>query len=115
MKPFHLKLIIIGFLLNSCGQIPYERFDSNKWQKTDLNLGENSQMRWNMMNDLRKKFKLVGMMKPEIDNLLGKPDGEGDYEYYYSLGMTGTGINIGKLTILFDKTNKVKEIKVTQG
>ena len=115
MKTFYLKLIIIGFLLNSCGQISYERFDSDKWQKTDPDIREKTQMRWNMMNDLRNKFKLVGMMKPEIDKLLGKPDYEVDYEYSYYLGMTGTGINTGRLTIFFDKKNKVREIKVTQG
>ncbi len=101
--------------LNSCGQFSHVKFDSNKWKTTNFNLEENWDLRWKMMNDLRNNFSLVGMSKTEIEKLLGKTEIESSTEFSYSLGMTGTGINTGKLTIYFDKNNKVEKIKVTQG
>ena len=112
---FQQYLLLTGLLLNSCGQISHEKFDSYKWQNANLDLEENWNLRWNMMNDLRKKHHLVGMTKFEIQKLLGSPDNEIHSEFYYYLGMTGTGINTGRLTIIFDKNDIVKEIKCTQG
>jgi len=68
-----------------------------------------------MMNDLRKNHELVGMKKAEIENLLGKPDSETNSEYSYYLGMTGTGINTGSLTITFNESGTVEKINVHQG
>lgn len=67
------------------------------------------------MNDLRKKHKLVGMTKAEIEKLLGKFDSENKVYCSYYLGFTGRGINTGTLTIFFDKNNMVTSISVTQG
>ncbi len=107
--------IIIGLLLSSCGQISYVKFDSDKWKRSDLNTEENRDLRWKMMNDLRKNHELVGMKKSEIEKLLGKPDSETKSEYRYYLGMTGTGINTGSLTIIFNESEVVKKINVHQG
>ena len=108
-------LIIIGLLLSSCGQISHVKFDSDKWKNSDLNTEENWDLRWNMMNDLRKNHELVGMKKAEIEKLLGKPDSETNSEYSYYLGMTGTGINTGSLTITFNESGIVEKINVHQG
>jgi hypothetical protein len=108
-------LIIIGLLLSSCGQISHAKFDSNKWKNSDLNTEENWDLRWKMMNDLRKNHELVGMKKAEIEKLLGKPDSQINSEFSYYLGMTGTGINTGSLTITFNKNEIVEKINVHQG
>lgn len=107
--------IIIGLILSSCGQISHAKFNSDKWKNSDLNIEENWGLRWKMMNDLRKKYDLVGKRKTEIQKLLGKPDNENNNEFYYNLGMTGTGINTGSLTITFDESEIVIIIKVYQG
>ena len=107
--------IIIGLLLSSCGQISHAKFDAEKWKNSDLNTEENWDLRWKMMNDLRKNHELVGMKKAEIEKLLGKPDSETNSEFRYYLGMTGKGINTGSLTITFNKNEIVEKINVHQG
>ena len=93
-------LIIIGLLLCSCGQISHTKFDSDKWKNSNLNTEENWDLRWTMMNDLRKNHELVGMKKAEIEELLVKPDSATNSEFNYYLGMTGTGINSQPLCLL---------------
>ena len=107
--------IIIGFLLCSCGQISHAKFDADKWKNADLNNEENWDLRWKMMNDLRKNNDLVGMKKAEIEKILGKPDSETNSEFSYYLGMTGTGINTGSLIITFNENEIVEKINVHQG
>ena len=104
--------IIIGLLLSSCGQISHAKFDAEKWKNSDLNTEKNWDLRWKMMNDLRKNHELVGMKKAEIEKLLGKPDSETNSEFRYYLGMTGKGINTGSLTITFNKNEIVEKINV---
>jgi len=99
----------------SCGKISHEKFDSEKWKTSDLNAEENWNLRWDMMNDLRNKHKLVGLTKNEALKLLGKPDSENNYEMNYYLGFSGRGINTGRLTLILDKNGIVKNIKVWQG
>lgn len=108
-------ILLIGLLLSSCGQISHEKFDSDKWQNSNLNLEENWNLRWSMMNDLRNNYKLKGQTKKEIIELLGKPENETKNEFYYYLGYSGKGINTGTLTVIFDGNNIVSEIKVHQG
>ena len=108
-------ILLIGLLLSSCGQISHEKFDSDIWQNSNLNLEENWNLRWSMMNDLRNNYKLKGQTKKEIIELLGKPENETKNEFYYYLGYSGKGINTGTLTVIFDGNNIVSEIKVHQG
>ncbi len=96
-------------------KISHQEFDSHKWKNSNFTLEENWDLRWKMMNDLRNNFELVEMNKAEIVKLLGNPDYKENNDYCYNLGMTGTGINTGNLTIFFDENNKVKKIKVRQG
>lgn len=112
---FIFLLIFFCLFLSACGNITVEKFDSYKWKNLNLNIEENQDLRWNMMNDLRKKHKLVGMTKSEIENLLGKFDDENKTYCSYYLGLTGRGINTGTLTLTFDKNNVVTSISVTQG
>ncbi|TRZ43971.1 hypothetical protein [Robertkochia solimangrovi] len=72
-------------------------------------------MRWDMMNSLRENYTLTGMSKPEILQLLGKPDSAIKSEFRYFLGHTRFGINTGSLTLKFDDADKVVTINVYQG
>lgn len=107
--------IIIAVILCSCGQISHAKFDSNKWKNSNLNLEENWNLRWEMMNDLRKNYDLIGMTKSDVINLLGNNADDTSKEFCYYLGMTGTGINTGRLIIIFDENDIVKDFKVFQG
>lgn len=110
---FFLASIVL--CLSSCRNISFDEFDSHKWKNSNLYLEENQNLRWNMMNDLRKKHQLVGMTKAEIEKLLGKFDEENKMFCSYYLGYTGRGINTGTLKLIFDKDNIVKSISVNQG
>ena len=107
--------VITTLFLFSCGEISHRKFDSNKWKTSNLNTEENFDLRWRMMNDLKKKYDLKGKSKTEIILLLGKPDTETRNELSYYLGYTGKGINTGSLILSFDENNKVQKIRVWQG
>lgn len=107
--------IIIGLLVCSCGQISHATFDSDKWKNSDLNAEENWDLRWKMMNDLRKNHTLLGMKKNDVIELLGKPDSETNSAFNYYLGMTGRGINTGNLTLTFNGKATVEKVTVNQG
>ena len=112
---YKLFLISFALFLFSCGKISHEKFDSNKWKTSNLNDEENISLRWDMMNELRNNYQVIGKSKTEIINLLGKPDSEINNEISYFLGYSRRGINTGNLTLTFDKNNKVQKIKVWQG
>lgn len=108
-----LIVILSGFFLR--GKIVHEKFNSDVWKTANLNLEENWSLRWDMMNDLRRRHKLVGMSKREIIDLLGKPETATNSEFIYYLGLSKTGINTGSLTITFNDSDIVTNIKVWQG
>lgn len=115
-------IIIIGILLISGvllrGKIPHEKFDSDEWKNSDLNLEKNWSLRWDMMNSLRNNHDLVGMSKNEVIRLLGKPDdssSEKENFMYYYLGYSHKGINTGSLTLKLNRQGEVINIKVWQG
>lgn len=117
-KPITILAILLyaflGFFFLK-GKIVYKKFDSHVWKTANLNKEENWSLRWNMMNDLRNRYKLVGITKKEIIDLLGKPDGSTKSEFRYYLGYSKTGINTGILTISFDEKEIATAIKVWQG
>lgn len=97
------------------GKVTHKNFDSTLWKTANLNLEKNWTLRWDMMNDLRRSYKLVGMTKNEIIDLLGDPGDTTSSEFRYYLGYSQTGINTGTLIISFNDKNIVKEIRVWQG
>lgn len=101
------------FLLK--GKIVHEKFNSQIWKTADLNKEENWSLRWDMMNDLRNKHKLVGMSKKDIIELLGKPNDSTKSEFRYYLGYSKSGINTGTLTITFDEKEIVSDVNVWKG
>ena len=118
MKKLRLPLIVVILILSAFllrGKIPHEKFNSELWKTANLNSEENMTLRWDMMNDLRNKYKLVGMTKKEIIELLGDPGDTASSEFRYYLGYSKTGINTGSLIITFNDKNIVKEIRVWQG
>lgn len=108
-------VIIILSVLFLRGKIVHEKFDSHIWKTANLNSEVNWSLRWDMINDLRNKHKLVGITKNEIINLLGTPESEFNSEFRYYLGYSKRGINTGTLIITFDNNNIVTGIKVWQG
>src|SRR5881397_1497442 len=95
-----LLLVSSAFFLK--GKIIHEKFNSGVWKTANLNLEENWSLRWDMMNDLRNRYKLVGMSKSKIIDLLGNPETETNSEFVYYLGYSKNGINTGSLTISFN-------------
>lgn len=106
-----ISLAILFLLVLNCSK--KKEFDSNEWKnwvETETTLDT----RWLMHKDLLRKYKLKGVSRDSILNLLGKPDSEIDNEYRYFLGSTGRGINTGTMTITFEN-GSVVDIKVTNG
>ena len=62
------------------GKISGEKFESQKWKTANMNSEENWSLRWDMMNDLRNDYQLIGMSKNEIIKLLGEPENYSDLE-----------------------------------
>lgn len=97
------------------GKIPYKNFDPQVWKTANLNLEENISLRWDMMNDLRNRYPLVGMTKREIVDLLGSPPDTDGAEFRYYLGYSKRGINTGSLIIYFNDHDIVTAALVWQG
>jgi|SRR5690625_29563 len=104
-------IFLIGFLLK--GNISHEKFDSDRWKNWTESETEWS-LRWDMMNSLRNDYKLKGMTKNEILELLGEPELNTNTEFRYYLGYSKRGINTGALTIKFEN-NKVVDYSVWNG
>jgi hypothetical protein len=118
MKKFRIPLIIVGIILTAFmlrGKIPHEKFNSEVWKTANLDLEENMSLRWDMMNDLRNRYKLVSMTKKQIIDLLGNGGDPGSSEFRYYLGYSKTGINTGMLEVTFSDKDIVTEIRVWQG
>ena len=118
MKKLRLPLFVAILILSAFllwGRIPHEKFNSELWKTANLNSEENMSLRWDMMNDLRNKYKLVGMTKKGVINLLGNPGDTASSEFRYYLGYSKTGINTGSLIITFNDKDIVTEIRVWQG
>ena len=106
---------MITFLFKNCGKYSHEKFSSDSWKNSNLNTEENASLRWDMMNDLRNNYEIIGLNKTEVKNLLGNPNTE-TYTYFsYALGYSRYGINTGTLWVTFDKNNKAIKISVTDG
>lgn len=119
MKKINIFIIVIVTVficgLRFSGKISGEKFDPYKWKNANLNIEDNMSLRWDMMNSLRNNYKLIGMSKNQIFNLLGKPDSDFSTEkkFTYYLGYSKIGINTGSLIIKFEN-ERVIEIDVWQ-
>lgn len=105
-------LIIIALSLK--GRITHEKFDADRWKNWTESETEWS-LRWDMMNSLRNNYKLTGMTKDEIIDLLGEPESQTPTKFTYYLGMAKKGIDTGRLTIQFNENGKVINYMVTNG
>jgi hypothetical protein len=109
-----ILIFILGFGLR--GKVSGEKFNSQKWKTTDMNSENDFSLRWDMMNSLRNNYKLNGMKKSEIINLLGKPDStfSTPKTFRYFLGYAHSGIDTGSLIIKFNDETVEKHL-VTKG
>ena len=118
MKKLRIPLFLIGIVLTAFilrGKFPHEKFNSEVWKTANLNLEENMTLRWDMMNDLRNRYTLVGMTKKQIIDLLGDDRDNTSREFMYYLGYSKRGINTGTLIITFNEKDIVAKIEVWQG
>ena len=79
-----ISLVLFGPIVGDYSQ--RTPFDSNKW-KTAAN--EEKPVRLRMVDDLLSRYKLQGMSREDIEQLLGKPPPTNyfrEYEYVYWLG-----------------------------
>nr|WP_315131049.1 hypothetical protein [uncultured Flavobacterium sp.] len=118
-KPIIIFIILISIIVCGIGlrgKISGEKFDSQKWKTTKMNSEDDFSLRWDMMNSLRNNYKLIGMSKNEIINLLGKPDENFTTEktFRYYLGASHSGIDTGSLIIDFEN-GFVKNFQVWKG
>lgn len=96
--------LIIVVLVGLRGKLSGIQFDSVKWKTTKLNTENELSLRWDMMNSLRNNYKLIGMSRTEIINLLGQPNNEfsSSSSFRYFLGFAKSGIDTGTLIIVFE-------------
>ena len=102
--------IIIACFLSGCSR---QSFDSEKWKNwkdTESTLF----VRRDMVEDLTKQYKLVGMSRSEINDLLGKPNAVNNRSIGYDLGPTGQGTDYGWLILTLDDNEVVKRFKITE-
>src|SRR5690349_19997667 len=118
MKKLRTPLIIVAIILAAFmlrGKIPHKKVNSEVWKNATLNSEENMTLRWDMMNDLRNKHKLVGMTKKQIIDLLGNGGDLISSKLIYYIGYSKTGINTCRSIITFNSKNIVTPIRVWQG
>lgn len=88
-------------------------FNSNEWKNWVESEGSLN-TRWLMHEDLLDNYDLKTYNKKQILNLLGKPNSETNNEYYYLLGATGNGIDMGTMIFKF-KNDSIVDINVVGG
>jgi hypothetical protein len=116
LKIFIILGVLFGIALGLRGKISHQVFDSEAWKNANMRSENEWSLRWDMMNDLRKKHHLIGMKRKEIVDLLGYPEEPStEMEFRYYLGYSKKGINTGSLIITFNDKGIVKAIKVWQG
>ncbi|MBL4679323.1 MAG: hypothetical protein JKY88_01215 [Pseudomonadales bacterium] len=106
-----LSFMVILLFTVSCSE--QKDFNSDEW-KNWVESESSPNTRWLMHKDLLKQYELKGVSRDSILNLLGEPNTQYSNEFYYQLGYTGRGINIGTMTITFEN-GSVVDIKVTDG
>lgn len=90
------------------------KFDQDRWKNWIDSEAELS-LRWDMMEDVQKHHKMIGMTRSEVIDLLGQPTSEATAELSYYLGMARNGINIGRLTLNLNESNVVTSVNVWDG
>ncbi|MGV6831287.1 MAG: hypothetical protein ACWA5P_06985 [bacterium] len=108
------KVIVASILILTIGcQQDQKTFNSDEW-KNWVESEATPNTRWLMHRDLIRNYELEGVSKDSIIQLLGKPNSQTNLKFYYQLGNTGKGINMGTLIIIFED-DSVEEIEVTNG
>lgn len=100
-----LVIFLFGIGVLACGYGYYGHFTPQKWI-------DNPDHRYLMINSLERKYKIVGMSKQEITDLLGDPTNinqwNGCYEYFIDWGF----MDCVTYDIYFDNDIAVKASKM---
>jgi hypothetical protein len=104
---FIVTIFLILLSLSSCTDI---RFNSEKWKSWD-NRESETNLRWDMANDLIENYNLKGKTQSEIIDLLGEPESNvqnPSNDYNYDLVPCRRGIDFGSLIIVFKNGRVIK-------
>ncbi|MHB1108394.1 MAG: hypothetical protein ACYCZ2_18715 [Lutibacter sp.] len=107
---FIAVLVFSPEINNYLNKIPFDSTEWKNWEETE----KEPSLRWNMVKNLKSEYKLIGMTKTDIIELLGPPESETKKEIRYYLGMSGHTIDSGSL-ILTIENGKVSKIRIWHG
>lgn len=111
-------VLLWGSIWPSYGDYAYRiRFESAAW-KDETRQSDDNPVRLRMVDDLLRRYRLVGMPKEEVDDLLGVPPKTGyfrDFDYVYWLGPERGFMSIdSEWLVLKFKEGKVIEARVVR-
>lgn len=104
-------LFLIPYLIFFCNNKKFDSKEWKEWKETESTLS----LRYDMIKDLKNHYELTGQSRDQIIELLGNPDSSVGHRYYYNLGYSRRGIDIGTLIIVFNDNDTVASISVISG
>lgn len=104
-------LLLILYLIFFCNDKKFDSKEWKEWKETESSLS----LRYDMIKDLMNHYNLTGQSRDQIIELLGDPDSSVAHRYYYNLGYSKRGIDIGTLIIVFNDNDTVVSISVISG
>jgi hypothetical protein len=118
MKSGKRIYLLLGFMLVSmvfyaCGvddMITADHFDQKKWKAMHGSLAARNP-RVKMLSDLKENYLKPGMSQSEVEALLGHADRIKHHHYLYRLGMGELSIDYSYLTLIYDDTGRLMEIR----
>lgn len=91
----------------------YGVYDRDRWvAEKSAKPGENR--RSMMVSDIGRHLR-AGMTKRDVVDLLGQPDGNGEFRFSYDLGTPGYGVDYEYFIVEFDPDERVTRWRVERG
>ena len=115
MKAIRLFILLNSMTIFGCNS--QVKFDKIKWTTKEYPEAPPEQ-RERMIKDLTTNYKLVGMSRMKVIDLLGEPDGTDDSTFFYDITVDyGSDIDpvAGKnLELYFNSDSVVNSVKVRE-
>lgn len=96
------------------GERHKKAFNSEYWQAW-VESEADCCARWDMVPSLERRYKLIGMHRSALIQLLGVPNGESAVAMHYYLGMTRHGIDTASLSFTLNKAGYVVSYQLGKG